>query len=226
MLRCAPVVFQVYFPWAFRIEFLYPNPHPAHLILFEMFNLRKSDEEWKSWNFALCSFPCLSLFRLRYAVVCVVFVMSSSLAVYWLYSRGIVFAFAERCRRDCCLGLCNKDYYQREVWYRKERIRKTCFLSRNTSSCCCFNPLFCWTWYVESNTELPCCETLKIPGIVIRRLCLLLLIAISNTEYYFVSAYRIPDFTGVIKWTLDKSQLNSVSENVSSYHNNIHQISS
>ena len=192
-----------------------------------MFNLRKSDKEWKPWNFALCSFPCLPLFRLSYAVVCVcvVFVMSSSLAVHWLYTWRIVFAFAERCRGDCCLGLCNKDYYQREFWYRKEHIWKTPFLRPKTSSCCCFNHLFCWTWYVESNTELTCCEPLKISGIVMIRLCLLLLIAITNAEYHFVCAYGTPDLIGVIKWTLDKSQLNSASENVSSFHSGIHQIS-
>jgi len=54
------------------------------------------------------------------------------------------------------------------------------------------------------------------------RLCLLLHIAINNTEYRFVSAYRTPDLSGVIKWTLDKSHLNSASENVSSFHSNIH----
>ena len=75
---------------------------------------------------------------------------------------------------------------------------------------------------MESYTELPCCESLKIPGIVMIRLCLLLHIAINNTEYRFVSAYRTPDLSGVIKWTLDKSHLNSASENVSSFHSNIH----
>lgn len=180
---------------SYQIPLSHAPPHPSHPVW---------DVQLKIWRGVkivklriMQFFPACRCFVSGMQSLCVVFVMSSSLAVYWLYSWGIVFAFAEHCLWDCCLGLCNKDYYQREVWNRKERIWKTCFLSCNTSLYSCYNPLFCW--YVESNTELPCCEPLKIPGIVMIRLCLLLLIAVNNTKYHFVSAFRTPDFTGVIK---------------------------
>jgi len=57
------------------------------------------------------------------------------------------------------------------------------------------------------------------------RLCLRLLIVINNTKYHFLSSYRTPDLTDVIKLPVCKSELNSASENVSAFNKNVHRIS-